>query len=359
MTSWQDIKRIFARWIDCIATLLIGFLERLVARRFVRLVEQEPGRLVVDRDADMPDGGELILDLAETDGPARMQRGSISSLRGCRAELRLAPDRILFRPLELPARATEFIYGIVRSQIDRLTPWRPDDAVFGWSEPIEVGPNRIVVTVAAAARSSVAPYLQAFTTLGARHLTVSTVPSGPETAATPIVLMEQSISSLLDFHRVRRAVLIFLVAVVAGGVLTTAGSSLFAGVLQSRHDESAQRIAELRARARKTGDASVDVGTEGLRALESRKRETPSSVLVLESLSRSLPDHTYVTELRIEGKRVQVIGVTRDAASLIKLIEESSHFTQATFFAPTTRIVSPAGERFHIEAQIDPAYRPR
>src|SRR5262249_9041639 len=160
-----------------------------------------------------------------------------------------------------------------------------------------------------------------------------------------IILLEQSISSLLDFHRVRHAVLVVLLAIVAGGMLTTAGSSVYADMLQSRHDELARKIAELRARARAAGDASSDARTEGLGALEIRKRETPASVLVLESLSRLLPDHTYVTELRIEGKRVQVIGVTRDAASLIKLIEESSHFTQATFFAPTTRIVSPAGER--------------
>ena len=39
----------------------------------------------------------------------------------------------------------------------------------------------------------------------------------------------------------------------------------------------------------------------------------PSSVIVLEVLSQILPDHTYVTELRIEGDKLRVIGVTRDA----------------------------------------------
>ena len=82
-------------------------------------------------------------------------------------------------------------------------------------------------------------------------------------------------------------------------------------------------------------------------------------MIVLEVLSQILPDHTYVTELRIEGDKMRLTGVTRDAPSLIRLIEQSLHFTRATFFAPTTRQPSDPGERFHIEAQIVPAFSTR
>ena len=75
---------------------------------------------------------------------------------------------------------------------------------------------------------------------------------------------------------------------------------------------------------------------------------------MLEALSQVLPDNTYVTELHLAGSKLQIAGITRDAPSLIPLIEQSQHFTRATFYAPTTRSPSDPGERFHIEARIEP-----
>ena len=77
---------------------------------------------------------------------------------------------------------------------------------------------------------------------------------------------------------------------------------------------------------------------------------------MLEALSEGVPDGTFVTELRIEGVKVQVVGMTQDAPSLIRLIERSPQFARATFFAPTTRAQNESGERFHIEAQITPSF---
>jgi general secretion pathway protein L len=82
-------------------------------------------------------------------------------------------------------------------------------------------------------------------------------------------------------------------------------------------------------------------------------------VIAIEGLSRILPDHTHLTELRVEGNKVRLIGTSADAPSLIGLIEKSGLFARATFIAPTTKLPSEAGERFHIEAIIEPLFPAR
>ena len=94
---------------------------------------------------------------------------------------------------------------------------------------------------------------------------------------------------------------------------------------------------------------------EALKALQARKWASPSAVMVLEAVSKALPDDAHLTEFRIEGGKVQIAGSAADASALIRLIEQSRRFTRATFFAPTVRGQS-GGESFHIEAHIEPSF---
>ena len=349
----RALTDIFMSFIDVVARTLLANVGKFHSPRCLRLIER--------------DGGLFDVESADGRGPAsidqvRIERGQLdaalpaalsAALRGSRLELVLKPDHFLFRPLELPKRATEFLHGIVCAQIDRLTPWRASDAAFGWTQPNEIGNDRIVVTVVATTRTLITSYLQALVPIGARSLTVSTTPQ-PPVPGTHVSVFEHSFRAETGLQRTRGLLAAtFVIMVIAAGVSVT-GSQLALNTLEAQQQELSQRIAQHRASFLNTAGASSQQ-----QALERQRRATPATVLALEALAQALPDHTYVTELHIEADKLQIVGVTRDAPGLIELIEQSPHFTHATFFAPTTRAAAAAGEQFHIEARIKPVFEPR
>jgi general secretion pathway protein L len=353
MSIHGQITDAFSRFIDAVAASVVALSERFKSRRAARLVEEKNGVFVLQDDAQTsrlhiaPDGSVGIV-------PPDMA----NALRGSKVDVLLQPSRFMFRPLELPARAAEFLEGVVRAQIDRLTPWSAADAVFGWSKPVNAGPDRISVTVAATARALVTPLVQALSATGAASVSVLTAP-GDTASGAPITVFAGSPNGTVDQRRVRRALVAILLVAGLAAAASLSAMTVYSNYLSHREDELARRIADRRAAMLGSRDGSADPATAAQRALERRKHESPLAVIVLEALSQILPDHTYVTDLRIEGDKLRLVGISRDAPSLIGLMEQSSQFTRATFFAPTTRSPNDPGERFHIEARIEPNVAPR
>jgi len=355
MTSYRAIAEALSRWIDQVATTIAAGRDSLRKKPYVQLAEQPDGTFAL-REGVQGHGPNFLGDeIRITDGrvdvaaPERL--GEI--LKGAHVELVLQPHRFLFRLLELPGRASEFLEGVVRAQIDRLTPWTVADAAFGWHSLPDNANDRIMVTIAATARALVTPFMNAIAALGADTVAISAALQQPEPNLAAIKIYEQKAGQAADLRRIRR----ILIGILAGGgalaSVSVAANGVIGGVIEGRTEDITGRIAERRA-AIQTGHGT----SEAAHVLEQRKHEIPSSVIVIETLSQVLPDDTYLTELRILGDKVQMAGVTRDAPALIRLIEQTSHFSRATFFAPTTRSESEQSEHFHIEAHIEPVYTP-
>jgi general secretion pathway protein L len=363
MNLIATLRQTFALWMDCVAHTAIATGDRLRTYRKVQLIEDDNGtfafRLVTDGDAGKRRSGRSSQKTVTLPPHhARIVNGKrdqplpdewAAALRGSRIELMLRANHFLFRPLELPKRAVDFLDGIVRAQIDRLTPWNAAGAVFSWSPPSDSGGDRIRVIVVATALTIVGPYMAALADLGGAS--VSVVTAVPDASAAPIVVFTQNAGGEATIERIRRVLAtVFLAtgmaAVASYGICAVAGDHFDAA-----QQTFSRKIVALRA------TMNIDASDNStLHNLARRKQMSTSSVIVLEALSQILPDHTYVTELRIDGDRMQIVGLTADAPSLIRLIELSPHFTRATFFAPTTQGPGDPGERFHIEARIKPDF---
>jgi len=347
MITFAPISEAFYRWIDTVGELAAGLLGRIISPTTVRLVEEGDSEFVLQRGKDGAAANFLPDRIRIFEGKVDQNSSAIPGppLSGSHIEVVLRSDRFLFRPLELASRAKEFMPGIVRSQIDRLTTWNATDAAFGWSKPVETDAEKLVVTVAATAFALIKPYVQAIADVGAHSIAVFTDLPEAQPNASPIKVWEQSGRSARDIGRIRQ----MLTRVLGVACIITAIALITEVImgpnLTAQQDDLARQIS-----ARSALGVTGSLGAQ--RTLERRKQDTPSTVVVFEALSKILPDQTYLTELQLEGNKLRLTGITRDAPSLIGLIEQSGRFTRASFFAPTTRSAANTGDRFHIEALV-------
>ena len=332
-----------SRWLnarlDDTAETLARLADSLQRKRRLLLVEQADGSFATA-------GARGGTALWRWRGKEFVSEGSTSGLRRAVIELRLAPSRFVFRELELPARAGGLLDGVVRAQIDRITPWRAAEVAFGCSAPSPREGQRIAVTVAACKSGPVAELAEALAAKGADAVSVTTAEGGEK---IPIRVYERHMGAATRLGRWRLALLTLLGAAMAAGAAAAAADWTIGADLSAEIDSLTASVAQRRAVLLRLQHAGDD---PALQALNRAKRTTPSAVIVLEALSKALPDDAYLTDMRLEGDKLSIAGVAADAAKLIRNLEQSSAFSQATFAAPTTRTPDGRGQSFRIETHV-------
>ena len=354
MNFLRRLALLLSRWIDDAALAIMSVRVAMRPTRKFQLVEQDDRAFAVKTVARRSVRPALGITLRFVEGQFVEDAGGRirSRLAGGQIEIVLARRRFVFRTLELPRQASGFLEAIVRSQIDRLTPWSAAQAAFGFAAPTEGSGGRIGVVVAATARSSVMPFVTALEGFKPYSIIVSAAPeTGGDERRT--IVFSQATSRELSMLRLRRALVATPVAVGLAACAAFAAWLEVSADLENSRLEISRQMAERRAALLSAG---AGVFEEATAKLAQKKRETPATVIVLESLSQALPDDTYLTELHVADGKLEITGVTREAASLIKIIEQTDQFRNATFFAPTTRAPAEVGEQFHIQAQIVPYF---
>jgi general secretion pathway protein L len=345
----SELKDLFGSWIAAVATALRFITARMLSQRRILFVERDPDTFTA-RIASTRRGPilpEASFQLRHGRPEPALTAAWQAALRGSHVDILMRPEQVLFRAIDFPKQATDFLDGMIRAQIDRLTPWPASEVEFGTTPPVPIAGERIAMTVAATSKQKIQPLLRIAADCGAAS--VAGLVDEPEAAAEPIKLFDRAlIGAAIDFARLLRMT---LVGAAFAAAASLAISAYVGSWLDAEQQELQHRISQRRAALRMS-----EPGGSADTLLAQRKQTSPSSVVVLEEISRVLPDTTYVTELRVEADKMQVIGLTQDAPSLIRLLEQSPQFARATFFAPTTRSQSDPGERFHIEAHITPYF---
>ena len=344
--SLRDLSTYWDRFVDLVIDGIRMFASMRRARGVLTFVERDRSVFAIEAD---PETSNLLTGTIRFD-PTGILSGDgpqvIEAARHGRLRLMLQKERFLYREIVLPQQAAEFIPSILRTEIDRLTPWSSDNAIFG-HYLIDTSDQKITLGVLAADQRLLQPVFDGLLALHPRALTASVRVSVRGRDLDVPVFEAAELRARSRTMRVALTVFPLLLATALG--LATI-YEMWRGWQVDTDLEATQSQLVLE----RAGGKSVDPATAAQRWIIDRKRQGPAATLLIEDLSRVIPDDTFLTDIDLNGAKIRLSGLSRDATALVGLVESSGSLTDVTFFAPTTRDAIEPGEKFHIEATIKP-----
>src|SRR5215468_1035073 len=353
----MQIVAILQRWLDVVASVFFACREMWRARRAL-VVSRSAGEFIVrkaepQRDAivrpHQPNADTVVAAVpGGTEAPAHVLR----SARNGFVIFELGSDDVAVRRLNIPAPAREFLPGIVRNQIERLSPWNFDQVAYGFdAAPNTEDPANLDVRVSIVSRRVIDA---ARNEVAATGLTVDRIVTRPDEASGAGTVTLWSDGTREDATRFRNRIAAGIAATIVISVALSAWAVTSAQSLREESDavEARSKTVQRQIAAARSPQALASLSPQ--QRLWGARETSPAAVVLLEALSRTLPDAAYLTELRLENATVRMVGLAKDAPALIAPLEQSGQLADVRFAAPTTRDADGVSFRFHIEARVEP-----
>ena len=287
-------------------------------------------------------------------GATAMRRFGARLARACRRAdavmLRLPDEKALRRRIEMPLVPDADLRRALFFEIDRQTPFQRDhvffdQAVVGRKEE----EKRLVVDLWIVPRQVIEQALSPFSDGATRPAFAEIIGEAGD------VVARLDLRDPADRRRAGRLwrLLNRGLVLLALGLM---GVALHLPLDARRQlDESlAVDVAKSRARAEATMATrrELDRLSEIDRRLRLRKLQAPR-VVVLDELTRRLPDETWLASLQIDGHDVRLTGYAPVAASLIGLLDASEYFGTPSSQSPVTQDARSGKERFTLAFELE------
>ncbi|MGQ0676964.1 MAG: PilN domain-containing protein [Rhodospirillales bacterium] len=295
-------------------------------------------------------GGEL--------SPAAVERALDGvDLERCDVVVQLAADRALRRSVTLPAPSGVMGQADLRRalerEIERFTPFRAEQVYFLYALDPQPGDGRsVAVELAVAPRKFIDPVVDCLVALGAErratHVGIvgiaAVLPAGGARETGELPPTQAAIP---------RGVASALAAMLLFGFTALAAPAV--KLYLERQDLAARAaVAEKEAEQIRRMAGEAQRQTAGFAAIIAAKAEAPSIVRVLDRLTALLPDDTYLNQFNVSGHEIEIEGVTRASAALVRALESAPMFEKVAYVAPVTRDPVTGTERFHFSIQYAP-----
>jgi general secretion pathway protein L len=346
-SAWW-LREFLALWPEPGARWLTDRGERnlLLYRRdaeIVGVLRNERGRVLAQMSAADASGVKAII--------VKLLQDARLSPKDVALGVEIDPEQIFHREILLPAEAANAIPAIAAQDLARKTPFRLDD--IHHDHTARRDGEKIVVSQMVIRRQFVE---EAALSLGLEPGDIAFVEaagSGASAEPQPFRLRPaKPYANWLPKALLGMAATAILLALLVVSLETRRQQTVL--------DNLAAQLVTARAQAqavRTTLDKAQQERTT-LDLLRARKWDTPALLDIWEELSRILPDHSWLTEIRIaespekKDRRIVLTGLSAAAADLVPLIDKSPLFQDVALAAPIALDPAEQRERFVLQAAI-------
>ena len=262
---------------------------------------------------------------------APVDRTMIEQARWTAIELRLRADQVLTRTLSLPGASRDFLAPILDHRLERLTPWRPEQVLYGYRviEPARdisgsaapTGPSASLnLDLVATSRDIVSEPLRR---LGALGLFPTAIGADADALASPLtvnLLRDGALGARMVQADSRTVVSRVALASLASLAILYGISMLYVGAANQSADAVDVQLAKARRLLRNAAMGNVG-GPE--RAMLEAKQPARSVTVLVDKLAGAIPADTYLKELAITPDKVRFIGSSSNAPALVGKLEAS------------------------------------
>ncbi len=297
------------------------------------------------------DGGfeEVLVAPPDSDEWRRLGKRSAN---GQMVFLALPQEQMLRRTLVLPAALAENLRQSLAFELDRHTPFHPDQAYFDYRARVcPDAPASIQVDLLVAPRKTVDDLVRQVSGTGFKLSGVVLADdfSPPDSGFRNLLPGAGGAQPPARHLKQRLAFLalatLLTIALLAIPVWQKRGAAIALLDPVARARQAAQE-----ADARRTHLTRL---VEQHDLLPNMKWNSPSVTAMIEELTKLLPDDTFVMQFDFDGKTVQIMGETASSTGLVEPIERSPLFKDVAFKSPLTKIQGSAFDRFHLGANIE------
>lgn len=292
------------------------------------------------------------LPLAAGDGPAAL--AASLERRGVDGEVwaLVPPAQALVRTLVLPSAAEAQLEGLLRHEIDRQTPFSADQVVFD-AQVVErrAADGQLRAELAVLPKARLDALLAALGPLASR-LSGIDIDDAAHRAGRRRNLLPAA-RRLPRSDRDGRLRLLLAgaaaLALLLAGAVTLGNRERALVALEAQRDAAYDTARQARALRQQ-----LDTAASAANFLAEQRQKRPTTLELLDDLTRRLPDDVYVQRLSVEQGRVTISGAARSAGTIVATLQASPYLKGPALAGAVQQDRSTGRDGFTVIAELVP-----